>query len=77
MVLSGKFQVIGKKKKTSAEFFKTLQIGDIFELVYNLNGRYEGAPTVKIYQNGHHIHTNNALQLKTNLDKFDIKQIKE
>jgi hypothetical protein len=75
MKLSGKFQVVEIKKKTAAEFFKGLKVGDEFELVYNLNGTYHGAPSVDIYKDGQYAHSNNSLQLKTNLEKFKLKQI--
>jgi hypothetical protein len=75
MVLKGKFKVMGIKKKTSAVFFKDLKVGDEFELVYDLNGSYGEAPFIHIYSNGKRVHGNNALQLKQNLEKFEIEQI--
>lgn len=75
MKLNGKFKVKSIKKKTSAKFFKDLKVGDEFELVYNLSGRYKSAPTIDIYQNGEYIHENNAIQLSDNLDKFELEII--
>jgi hypothetical protein len=73
--LKGKFKVMGIKKKTSAVFFKDLKVGDEFELIYDLNGSYGEAPFIHIYSNGKRVHGNNALQLKQNLDKFELEQI--
>jgi TorA maturation chaperone TorD len=73
--LSGKYKVLEIKKKTSAVFFKELKVGDEFELIYNLNGGYESAPWISIYQDGARVHGNNANQLEKNLVKFEIEQI--
>lgn len=75
MELTGKFKVMEVKKKTSAVFFKELQVGDTFELVYSLNGGYESAPYIRIYKDGNHAHNNNALQLKQNMSKFKLEQV--
>ncbi|UNY48726.1 hypothetical protein P9294_gp011 [Bacillus phage FADO] len=75
MELTGKFRVKEIKKKTSAVFFKNLKVGDEFTLTYNLNGYYESAPVIDIYKDGEHAHHNNALQLVTNLEKFEIEQV--
>lgn len=75
MTLTGKFKVLAIKKKTSAVFFKDLKVGDEFELVYTINGGYESAPWISILQKDNLIHDNNARQLKSNLDKFEVEQI--
>lgn len=49
---------------------------DEFKLQYNLNGHYGSAPWIDIYKDGEHAHHNNALQLVTNLEKFEIEQVK-
>lgn len=74
MYLSGKFKVTGIRKKTSAVFFKDLQVGDEFTLVYTMNGYYHSAPAIVIYKDGVKVHMNNANQLNNNLSKFDIEQ---
>lgn len=75
MILTGKFKVVGITKKTAAMFFKSLKVGDEFELSYNLNGSYGGAPWIKIIQGGEVVHGNNALQLQKNLDNFTLQQL--
>lgn len=75
MELTGIFEVVAIKKKTVAKFFKELKPGDTFQLVYDLNGGYNGAPSIDIIQKGKFVHLNNALQLKNNLDNFELKQI--
>ena len=72
MVLSGLFKVEEVLKTTSAVWFKQLKEGDVFELRYNLNGRYKGAPSIDIFQDGKKVHSNNASQLKDNLEKFKV-----
>lgn len=76
MNLSAKFKVLKKLKKTSAVFFKDLKVGDEFDLVYTLNGGYESAPWIRIFQNGEQVHGNNARQLKDNLEKFEVEEVK-
>jgi hypothetical protein len=75
MILRGKFKVVATRKRTAAIFFKHLKPGDEFELSYDLNGFYGGAPWVNILQNGKVVHGNNALQLKNNLCNFELEQI--
>lgn len=75
MELKGKFNVLKVLKKTSAVFFKELKAGDEFELRYDFNGTYKGAPSIDIYQNGKYVHCNDALQLRKNLEKFQIEQV--
>lgn len=72
MVLTGTFKVEKILKNTNAIWFKELKEGDLFELRYNLNGFYKGAPSIDIYQEGKKVHSNNASQLKGNLDKFKL-----
>lgn len=74
MKLTGSFIIKEIKKKTSAEFFKGLKAGDQFDLVYEFQGRYKQAPVIDIYQDGKEVHSNNSLQLKTNLESFDLEQ---
>lgn len=74
MKLTGKFRIKEIKKKTAATFFKELKIGDEFELVYDFNGFYKGAPTIDIYKDGKFIICNKATQLTSNLDKFELEQ---
>lgn len=73
MVLTGQFKVEKVLKTTKATWFEKLKEGDVFELRYNLNGRYKGAPSIDIYQDGKKVHSNNAFELKDNLEKFKIK----
>lgn len=73
MILKGKFKVTAIKKKTQAVFFKELKVGDEFELFYNLNGGYNSAPWIQIIQEGKGVHGNDALQLRKNLDKFELE----
>jgi hypothetical protein len=75
IILKGKFVVKSVKKKTSAHFFKDLKVGDVFELEYRINGSYGLAPTVHICQDGKVVHYNNALQLLSNLEKFEVEQV--
>lgn len=77
MELRGKFKVVAIKKKTSAKFFKDLKVGDVFELAYDINGGYESAPTIYIYQDGKRVHNNTALQLSNNLDKFELVEVSD
>lgn len=70
--LSETFFVDAIKKKTQAQFFKDLQVGDEFTLVYNLNGYYKGSPVIEIWKDGKYAHENNALQLRQNLENFSI-----
>lgn len=71
-MLSGSFKVEKVLKTTNAVWFKGLKEGDVFELRYNLNGRYKGAPSIDIFQEGKKVHSNNASQLKDNLEKFKV-----
>ena len=75
MNLTGKFKIKAIKKKTQAIFFKGLKVGDEFELSYNLNGGYNNAPWVEIIQDGKVVHGNDGLQLRKNLDKFELEQV--
>lgn len=76
VILSGTFIVEKIKKKTTAKFFKDLKEGDKFELRYSLNGMYSSqAPSINIYVNDELKHYNNAAQLKSNLDKFELKKV--
>lgn len=75
MNLTGKFKVLAIVKKTSAEWFKNLKVGDEFELHYNINGLYHSAPSIAIVQNGKAVHYNLAGQLNKNLEKFEIVQV--
>jgi hypothetical protein len=74
MKLTGTFTVQAVKKKTSAMFFKDLNVGDTFTLSYNLNGYYTGAPSIRIYKDGEYVHSNTALQLKNNLGNFELTE---
>lgn len=76
MELSAKYVVTGIKQRTQAQFFKELQVGDTFEVRYFLSGYYKYAPTLKIYQDGKQVHTNNASQLAQNLQKFELTELK-
>lgn len=51
MELKGQIIITGIKKKTQAKFFKDFKVGDVIELVYNLNGMYHGAPYITIVKN--------------------------
>lgn len=75
MELKGKFRVAKINKKTQAVFFKGLKAGDEFELRYNLNGGYNSAPSIGIYQDDKRVHWNDALQLTRNMEKFELEQI--
>ncbi|MEX3625118.1 hypothetical protein [Viridibacillus arvi] len=77
MKLRGKFKVLAIKKKSSAVFFKELKVGDEFELVYTLNGGYKSAPEIDIYVDGKYVHCNNGTQLKGNLGRFELEQVRE
>lgn len=77
MELTGTFQVSAIKKKTSAKFFKELKVGDVFTLVYTLNGFYGGSPSIDILVGGKRKHNNNALQLRNNLDNFELEKLGE
>lgn len=74
--LTGGFIVRRVKKKTSAKFFNGLRVGDVFELRYDLNGQYNGAPTIDIYAFEKLVHTTNALQLSKNLTNFELEEHK-
>ena len=69
--IKGEFEVVDILKKTSAQFFKDFKIGDKFELIYEISGRYNRAPDIYIYKDGK-MHTNNALQLSKNLENFAL-----
>ncbi|PGO60603.1 hypothetical protein [Priestia megaterium] len=75
MELTGLFKVKAIKKKTSAKFFKGLKVGDEFKLSYDINGGYNSAPYIRIYQNGEGVHWNNATQLSGNLGNFELEQL--
>lgn len=72
MQLTGRFRVLGIKKQTSAQFFRSLRIGDEFELKYNINGGYGNAPYIDIYKDDVCVHSNNAIQLSNNLSNFEL-----
>lgn len=75
MELKGTFQVDAIKKQTKAKFFKDLQVGEQFTLKYEMTGSYGYAPYVSIWQRGNKIHINSTAQLKSNLEKFEIRQV--
>lgn len=77
MKLKGKFKITAIKKKTQAKFFNELNVGDEFELSYDLNGGYNKAPWIEIIQEGKVVHGNDGLQLRKNLDKFELEQVLE
>ena len=54
---------------------KKAKVGHQFNLKYDLNGRYKGAPHIYIYSDGKHIHTNEAIQLQKNLLNFELEEI--
>lgn len=74
MVLDNTFKVLKIKKKTQAVFFSDLKAGDVFKLEYDLNGFYQGCPTVDILVNNKCVHYNNSLQLTKNLDNFELEK---
>lgn len=75
MQLTAKLKVLEIKKKTRAEFFKDVQVGDEIELMYSLSGHYGSSPYIHIKQGGKVVHRNNALQLSTNLENFKVEQL--
>ena len=75
MELKGQIIITWVKKKTGAKFFKDFKIGDVIELMYNLNGMYHGAPYISISKNGEELGYNSALQLKENLSKFEYVEV--
>jgi hypothetical protein len=75
MELKRQIIITGIKNKTQAKFFKDFKVGDVIELVYNLNGMYHGAPYITIVKNGEELGYNNALQLKDNISKFAYQEV--
>jgi len=75
ILLRGNFKVKEVKKKTQAKFFKDLSVGDEFQLQYSLSGSFGFAPVIFIHLKGTRVHHNHPLQLKNNLENFEIEQI--
>lgn len=75
MVLTAMYEIKAIKKKTQAKAFKSLQVGDSFELKYNLNGYYKGSPTVEVFSKGEKLGSQYASQLVTTLEYFELEEI--
>ena len=77
MILKNKIIILGVKKKTKAKFFDQLGTGDILELLYDLNGCYGYSPHIKIIKTNGESINNSALQLRSNLSKFEYEDMEE
>ena len=77
MILKNKIIILGVKKKTKAKFFDQLGTGDILELLYDLNGCYGYSPYIKIIKTNGESINNSALQLRSNLSKFEYEDMEE
>ena len=77
MILKNKIVILGVKKKTKANFFETLKIGDIVEFQYDLNGKYKKVAVVSILKNGEEMTTNKISILRNNLSNFEYEDMEE
>lgn len=75
MELTAMYKITAIKKKTQAKAFKSLEVGDSFELKYNLNGYYKGSPTVEVFSKGEKLGSQYASQLVTTLEYFELEEI--
>lgn len=78
MKLTGTFIVVEQLRKTTTKFFKDVEIGDVYTLVYEFtggSGRYGGTPEVKMYQNGKKVYTNSAKIIRNGFKTFAVERI--
>lgn len=79
LTLRTKIKILAIKKKTSASFWKGVEVGDIYELQYKVEEKMsfekKYQPVISIYKDGVKVHEDTEGSFLNNSAKFEILEI--